>query len=72
MEGIKQTVKIPANHEVRVKIPSHIPENEEVDIIVLRKNDEDQYRKIEDLKSAMKDPLFLDDLHSINYDFAHI
>ena len=34
MEAIKQIAHTPKNHEIRVKIPQHIPENELVEVIV--------------------------------------
>ncbi|MFQ5823859.1 MAG: hypothetical protein ACE5JB_07385 [bacterium] len=63
MEAIKQIVRTPKNHEIRIKIPEHIPENELVEIILFfKKKSEDFNKKINDLKAAMKDELFLSDL----------
>lgn len=60
MEAIKQMVRIPKNHEVRIKIPQTVPENELVEIILIfRKKTEDYKQKIDDLKAAMSDKLFL-------------
>ncbi len=73
MEAIKQIVRTPPNHEVRIQIPRHIPENEIVEIILLvRKKKDDFDLKIDELKSAMSDELFLSDLKEVSKDFETI
>lgn len=66
MEAIKQIVKIPKDHEIRIKVPPYIPENEIVEVILIIKKSPD---KISELKEAMQDDLFLDDLRKISEDF---
>jgi hypothetical protein len=74
MEAIKQIVRTPKNHEIRVKIPQHIPENELVEVIVIglgtQRTDFDQ--KINALKAAMRDKLFLSDLRNLSKDFEAV
>lgn len=73
MEAIKQVVRIPKNHEVRIKIPQYIPENELVEIIlIIRKKTEDFKQKIDALKAAINDPLFLSDLKEVSQEFEAI
>lgn len=73
MEAIKQIVKIPKNHEIRIKIPPHIPENEIVELILIIKKSPDGFKqKIDELKEAMKDDLFLDDLREVSEDFKAV
>ncbi len=73
MEAIKQIVRTPKNHEIRIKIPDHVPENDPVEIIIFfRKKPEDYDKKIDELRSAMKDELFLSDLREIAEDFENI
>jgi hypothetical protein len=63
MEAIKQIIRTPKNHEILVKIPQHIPENELVEVIMLVEQRQSEFdQKIHALKTAMSDPLFLRDL----------
>lgn len=71
MEAIKQKVKIPKNHEITIKIPQHIPENEIAEVILLV-NKDSNCSKIYELADAMNDPLFLDDLNEIAEDYKDI
>ena len=73
MEAIKQIVRIPKDHEIRIKIPSYIPENEVVEVILIIKKSQDTFKqKISELKEAMKDDRFLDDLREISEDFKAV
>lgn len=73
MEFIKQFVRTPKNHEILIKIPQSIPENDLVEIIlILREKQKDFDKKINDLKTAMKDKLFLDDLNMVSEEFASL
>lgn len=73
MEAIKHFVRAPQNHEVRIKIPQYIPENDLVEIIlILRKKPGDFERKINELKTAMNDELFLSDLREVSEEFKKI
>ncbi len=74
MQAIKQIVRTPKNHEIRVKIPQHIPENELVEVIVigLGTQQTDFEQKINALKTAMSDKLFLSDLQDISKDFEAV
>ena len=70
MEAIKQIIRTPPNHEVRVKIPQYVLENDPVEIIlVLGKKSNDFSRKIDELKSAMNDELFLGGLREVSDEF---
>ena len=73
MEAIKHIVRAPQNHEVRIKIPQYIPENDLVEIIlILRNKPNDFERKINELKTAMNDELFLSDLSEVSEEFEKI
>lgn len=73
MEAIKQIVRTPENHEVLIKIPQYVPENEPVEIIlIVRKKRDDFERKINELKAALNDELFLSDLKEISEEFEKI
>jgi hypothetical protein len=73
MEAIKQIVKIPKNHEIKIKIPDYLLENETIEVIlIVRKKSDDFEKKISKLKDAMNDDLFLKDLNDISGDFDAI
>jgi hypothetical protein len=73
MDAIKQIVKIPKNHEIKIKIPDYLSENETIEVIlIVRKKSGDFKKKISKLKDAMNDDLFLKDLNDISGDFDAI
>ena len=73
MEAIKQIIKIPKNHEIKIKVPMEFPENETVEVILIMKKRQDSFReRIRELKNAAKDNLFLEDLGEISEDFRSI
>ena len=73
MEAIKQIVRIPKDHEIRMKIPQYVPENEIMEVILIIKKRPDGFKqKIEELKEAVKDDLFLDDLRNVSEDFRTV
>ena len=62
METIKQTVKVPENHELKIKIPSHIPANEAAEIVLRIKKKKVTFKaKISELKNSKFDKMFLED-----------
>ncbi len=69
MEALKQIVRIPKNHEIKIKVPEELPENEIVEVILITKKQESFKDKIRELKKAAKDNLFLEDLKEISEDF---
>jgi metal-responsive CopG/Arc/MetJ family transcriptional regulator len=72
MEAIKQIVKIPSNHEITIKVPHHIAENELMEVILLVKNKKQNFTdKIMELKKAMNDPLYQQDMKETMNDFTH-
>lgn len=73
MEAIKRIVRTPKNHEIQVKIPEHIPENDPIEIVMFfRKKGEEYQNKINELKDVMKDNLFISDLGEVSKDYADI
>lgn len=73
MEAIKQIVRTPQNHEVLIKIPPYVRENEIVEIIlILRKKSNDFQHKLQELKTAMEDEIFLSDLKEVSDEFEKI
>ena len=73
MEAIKHIIRTPKDHEIRIRIPEHIPENDPVEIILFYRKTNDQYdKKIIELEKAIKDTLFTNDLDQISKDFENI
>ena len=70
MQAIKQIVRTPEDHEVRIKIPEYVPENDPVEIIVLAsERSRDFGGRIDELKVAVEDELFLNDLEEVSGEF---
>ncbi len=73
MEAVKQIIKIPKNHEIKIKVPREFHENETVEVILIMKKRQDSVReRIREVKNAAKDNLFLEDLEEISDDFRSI
>jgi hypothetical protein len=73
MGAIKQIVRIPKDHEIGIKIPQYVPENETVEVIlIIRKMPDSFKQKIEELKEAVRDNLFLDDIADVSEDFMTV
>jgi len=73
MEAIKQIIRTPKNREVRIKIPNSVPENELVEVILIIKNKTKGFeKKVNELKAAMEDELFLNDLKEVADEFETI
>ena len=73
METIKQTIRVPENHELKIKIPNDIPANEEAEIVLYIKKKKATFKaKISELKKSKFDKLFLEDLQNTMSDFKAI
>jgi hypothetical protein len=73
MQTIRHIIKTPKNHFVQIPIPNFILENESVEIIVMLKEQHTEHgKKISELKSAINDPLFLQDIKEIEEDFSFV
>ena len=56
-----------------IKIPQYVPENETVEVISIIKKIPDSFKqKVEELKEAVRDDLFLDDLIDVSEDFITV
>ncbi len=73
MEALKQIMKIPKDHELKIKIPQNIPENETVEVILIIENRQVKFRqKINEMKKAVNDERFMNDLREISKDFEAV
>ena len=73
MEAIKFLVTIPEGRQITVQVPSHIPTNQAAELILMVKSPSaDRAAKIETMKGAMQDELFVEDLRQISRDFSTV
>ncbi|MDO8728096.1 MAG: hypothetical protein Q7J35_18745 [Candidatus Methanoperedens sp.] len=73
MEALRQILKIPRDHELKIKIPQNILENETVEVILIIENRQEKFRhKINEMKKAVKDERFMDDLKNVSKDFEAV
>ena len=73
MEAIKQMVRIPKNHEIKIKVPQNVPPNEVAEVIVIvRKRTDNFKQKINELKESKRDTPFKEDLRAASDEFEII
>ncbi len=73
MTILKQDVRIPKNHEIKIKIPDDISENETVKVIIMKKDTSLSFKKkIKQIKNAINDKHFMNDLNETKDDFSSI
>ena len=76
MLALRQLKRVPKNHKIVIEIPESIKENQIMEVILLCKENApiaaNKKDKLLQLKNSLHDPLFLEDLTTINSDFASI
>lgn len=73
MEAIRQIIRIPRSHEVKIKIPDYIEEDELMEVLMLVKTGKRSYKdKILDLQEAVNDPDFIEELETVGRDFENV
>jgi hypothetical protein len=73
VEALRQILKIPRDHELKIKIPQNILENETVEVILIIEDRETKFRhKINEMKKAVKDERFMEDLREVSKDFEAV
>ncbi len=61
------------NHELRIKIPQDIPENQTAEVVlIIKKRQKDFRQKINELKHTTKDEIFQEDMREILKDFESV
>lgn len=70
MKAIKKIVRIGKEREIKIQIPPFVAENQLIEVILII--EEEETKKIDELKQAMSDKLFLEDLREIEQDFQYI
>ena len=73
MEAVKRILKVPKNHELTLKVPSFMHENDIVEVIVIIKKKNCNFNeKIEKLKATLTDPDFQNDIKEIEKDYVSV
>jgi hypothetical protein len=74
MEALKFRFKIPKERQLVLRIPEHIPENQMVDVFVVLDNEPatSSRQEVLELRDAMKDQLFVQDLQEVASDFSAV
>jgi hypothetical protein len=73
LEALRQIVRIPEDHEIKIKVPQYLLKNEIVEVILIIKKRSDNFdQKINELRDAMRDELFLSDPKGVSEDFDTI
>ncbi len=66
MQAIRQTVTVPANREVCIKLPDEAAMHEEAEVIILFKSSTPTSdEKLAAMRAAMNDELFVADLNEV-------
>ncbi|MEW6126109.1 MAG: hypothetical protein AB1757_03520 [Acidobacteriota bacterium] len=72
MEAIKHKVRIPADKQIKIRLPDYVLVDEEAEVIVLFKSaSSNQSKKVSQMQEAVNDPLFLADLNTVMEDFKY-
>jgi len=66
----EKTYEIQNNNQLIIKLPEQFKSRKKVKVIIEDINDENRTNKIEKLRTAAHDPLFLDDVNEILSDFG--
>jgi hypothetical protein len=64
----KQIYEVPFNRQIIINIPENIGKNKKI-LITIDEFTEKKSEKLNLLKQAIKDPLFMNDLEEVNKDF---
>ena len=74
MIALRQLKRVPKNHKIIIEVPDNIDENQMMEVILLFKTPPKNTKadKIAQLKNSQSDPLFLQDLQTINDHFSDI
>ena len=73
MQAIKQTMKVPENRELQIRLPVGIAPDDTIEVILIYGNMvSENMEKINMLKAAMNDKQFLQDLSAIADDFSAV
>ncbi|MDQ3021569.1 MAG: hypothetical protein M3R36_13525 [Bacteroidota bacterium] len=72
MNTLKKTLRIPKDRELKIRLPDTFEIDKEVTVVIEQQISGDHKNKIELMKKAAKDPLFLQDVEEIMEDFKHV
>jgi len=70
MRAVRQIVTVPASRELRIQLPEEAAPDEEAEVIVLFKRSS-AADKLDAMREAAHDEMFLSDLNEVSEDFRH-
>ena len=68
INAIKHIVRVPADHNIMIKVPENVKENQTVEVILLISGRGECARKAS-IAEAVKDSMYLEDLNNAMNDF---
>jgi hypothetical protein len=72
MRAVRQIITVPASRELRIQLPEEATPHEEAEVIVLfKRSAADADDKLNAMREAARDELFLADLNEVAEDFKH-
>jgi hypothetical protein len=71
MIALRETLRIPADHILHLRVPN-VANGEEVEVLVLAKNQDTYAAKIALIAQAARDPLYQQDMDEVADDFAFV
>ena len=72
MQVVKQIVTVPPSRELRIQLPEEAAAHEEAEVIVRFKSSQaSSSDKLDAMREAATDPLYLADLNEVAEDFQH-
>lgn len=72
MNTLKKTLRIPKDRELRIKLPESFDINRKVVIVINEEGTNDFEERINSIKEAVNDKLFMEDLNEVMDDYKFI
>ncbi len=72
MEALRKVFKIPKNHKLTIDLPDNIDENQLIEVILIMRSDNSRISKIEDIKNAVKDKTYIEDMNEVLNDYQNV
>ncbi len=70
---IRKVVRVPKNRKITIDVPEEIPVNSAIEVnISIRGKEDEMKKKIELIKEAANDRLFLDDIQETMTNFKNV
>ena len=70
MESFKKKFIVPESRKIMFDLPSNIPTDSEIEVVILYKNKNLKNKKINELRESINDSVFQADIKNISEDFS--